>query len=148
MDEAIDNANDDAQTHTDCTAGNGADTIELSEDITLSASVPNITTSMTIDGNGYTISGSGGNNRNFRLAEVAASSRAITVTITDVTIDDFRHDTRGTLEVDNSTATVTISQSRLHRQYQLQQQQRGRRNSASQREQLSYHGERLQEQQQ
>ena len=50
LDEAIDNANDNAQTHSDCTAGSGTDTITLSGNVTLSASLPDITTSMTITG--------------------------------------------------------------------------------------------------
>ena len=86
----------------------GLDRIELSADVTLTGSLPNITTSMIIDGNGYTITG-GGSGSNFRLTEVAVSSNAIIVTFTDVTIDDFRHDTRGTLEVDNDKARITIS---------------------------------------
>ena len=55
--EAIDNANDDAATHSDCVAGSGADTITLSADITLTAALPAITSDITIEGGGYTISG-------------------------------------------------------------------------------------------
>ncbi len=44
----------------DCPAGRGADTIILSQDITLRAELPAITSTITIEGNGYTISG---NNR-------------------------------------------------------------------------------------
>ena len=43
-----------------CPAGRGADTIILSQDITLRAKLPAITSKITIEGNGYTISG---NNR-------------------------------------------------------------------------------------
>ena len=43
-----------------CLAGRGADTITLSQDITLKAELPAITSKITIEGNGYTISG---NNR-------------------------------------------------------------------------------------
>ena len=41
----------------DCPAGRGADTIILSQDITLQAELPVITSTITIEGNGYTISG-------------------------------------------------------------------------------------------
>ena len=44
----------------DCPAGRGADTIILSQDITLRAELPAITSTITIEGNGYAISG---NNR-------------------------------------------------------------------------------------
>lgn len=43
-----------------CPAGDGADTISLASDITLDAALPQITTGITIEGGGYTISG---NNR-------------------------------------------------------------------------------------
>lgn len=55
--EAITNVNDDAATHSDCTAGSGADTITLSADITLTAALPAIASDITIEGGGYTISG-------------------------------------------------------------------------------------------
>ena len=41
----------------DCPAGRGADTIALSQDITLRAELPAITSKITIEGGGYTISG-------------------------------------------------------------------------------------------
>ena len=44
----------------DCPVGRGADTIILSQDITLDGSLPKITSDITIEGNGYAISG---NNR-------------------------------------------------------------------------------------
>ena len=64
--EAIVNANNDAATHADCAAGNGADTIVLpaSANLTLSAvdnttfgptGLPVITSRITIEGNGATI---------------------------------------------------------------------------------------------
>ena len=40
-----------------CPAGRGADTIALTRDITLDGGLPKITSSITIEGNGYTISG-------------------------------------------------------------------------------------------
>ena len=41
----------------DCPAGRGADTIILTRDITLDGGLPKITSAITIEGNGYTISG-------------------------------------------------------------------------------------------
>ena len=41
----------------DCAAGNGADTIYLLRDFTLDSALPRITTDITIEGNGHTISG-------------------------------------------------------------------------------------------
>ena len=41
----------------DCPAGRGADTITLTRDITLDGGLPKITSDITIEGNGYTISG-------------------------------------------------------------------------------------------
>ena len=54
--DAIIAANND-QVEGDCPAGRGADTITLSQDITLQAELPVITSAITIEGNGYTISG-------------------------------------------------------------------------------------------
>lgn len=64
--EAIVNANNDAQTHSDCTAGAGADTINLSQDITLNSAyendatygrtgTPPIATEIFLVGNGFTL---------------------------------------------------------------------------------------------
>ena len=66
--EAIDNANDDAQTHVDCVAGSGADTVSLTANVTLTLvdnstyddrGLPVISTDVTIDG-GFTIARDGG----------------------------------------------------------------------------------------
>ena len=57
--DAIIAANND-RAEGNCPAGRGADTIILSQDITLRAELPAITSTITIEGNGYTISG---NNR-------------------------------------------------------------------------------------
>ena len=57
--DAIIAANND-RAEGDCPAGRGTDTITLSQDITLDGSLPKITSDITIEGNGFTISG---NNR-------------------------------------------------------------------------------------
>ena len=54
--DAILAANND-RAESDCPAGRGGDTITLTEDITLQAELPAITSDITIEGNGYTISG-------------------------------------------------------------------------------------------
>ena len=54
--DAIIAANND-RAEGDCPAGRDADTITLTEDITLQAELPAITSEITIEGNGYAISG-------------------------------------------------------------------------------------------
>ena len=54
--DAITAANTD-EAAGECPAGDGADIISLSGDITLRAELPAITSKITIEGNGYTISG-------------------------------------------------------------------------------------------
>ena len=54
--DAIIAANND-RVDGDCPAGRGADTITLTRDITLDSDLPKITSAITIEGNGYTISG-------------------------------------------------------------------------------------------
>ena len=61
-----------------CAAGNGADTFHLLRDFTLSNALPRITTDITIEGNGHTISG---DNR-FRIFNVVGG----TLTINNVTL--------------------------------------------------------------
>ena len=58
LSDAIKAANTDTVAG-DCTAGSGADTITLSSNITLTAALPHITSSITIEGNGYSIDGDG-----------------------------------------------------------------------------------------
>lgn len=56
-----------------CQAGNGADTIILSQDITLRALVPRVSTQISIEGNGHTISGNG----KFRIFSVVDGDLSI-----------------------------------------------------------------------
>jgi len=78
--EAIINANNDAATHPDCTAGSGADTISLQTNVTLTAvnnttfganGLPVVTSAVTIEGNGRTISRQAGS-PDFRIMTAAA----------------------------------------------------------------------------
>ena len=78
--EAIGNANDDAQTNSDCEAGSGADTIVLRRNVELSAHAPQIDGTLTIDGRGHTIDGMS-SYRPINIVETGAN-----VTIRDITI--------------------------------------------------------------
>ncbi|MGE0132541.1 MAG: Ig-like domain-containing protein [Blastocatellales bacterium] len=80
--EAIINANNDAATHADCAAGSGADTIALAAGATYTLStrdnteygfngLPAITSQITIEGNGATITRGG--SVTFRLFYIASS---------------------------------------------------------------------------
>ncbi len=66
--DAITAANTDTATG-GCSAGSGADTISLSGSITLSTALPQITTALTINGNGHTLDGGGGH----RIIDIATA---------------------------------------------------------------------------
>jgi len=91
--EAIINANDDAATHADCAAGNGADVIILPAASTFTVpdvdnttdgenGLPSVTTEITIDGNGAIIERAPADPDTFRLLHVAATG--------DLTLDATR----------------------------------------------------------
>lgn len=128
--EAIINANDGAQTHDDCVAGEaGADTVNLPAGglFTFTASyvsddgsngLPTITSDITINGNGSTLD-LGGSGVGIRLAQISGSGD---LTVNDATISDgsmfdatfgggiFRVD-GGDLTLDNSTLTDSATRS-------------------------------------
>ncbi|KPL89513.1 beta strand repeat-containing protein [Ardenticatena maritima] len=58
--EAITSANNDNAAGNGCVDGSGADTITLQTDVTLTSALPNITSQITIEGNGHTIDGNNG----------------------------------------------------------------------------------------
>jgi hypothetical protein len=115
--EAIINANNDAATHSDCTAGSGADVIELAAGTTHtvtnshtnyygSTGLPRITSEITIEGNGARIAAKKG--AHFRLLAVETSGD---LTLQNVTVSGgsqhyggaiFNY---GTLTVNYSTIT-------------------------------------------
>jgi len=118
--EAIINANNDAATHADCAAGAaGVDTITLAVGTyTLTDSfasysgatgLPQITSAITIDGNGATIDRSGGNV--FRLFAVSNTGN---LTLNDLALTDgaMNSDVGGG-GIYNAGGTVTISDSQL-----------------------------------
>lgn len=79
LDEQIVAANTDAPFKT-CPAGDGPDVFYLIRDITLDALLPQITSDITIEGNGYTLSGDG----RFRIFDVRAGK----LTINNLTLAD------------------------------------------------------------
>lgn len=94
--EAIQNANDNAATNVDCTAGSGVDTLNIQtdivltevdhiEDIDVNFAAPQVTESLIIDGNDFDISRSGINEMQFLLL----TGGDISLTITDLTISSF-----------------------------------------------------------
>lgn len=95
--EAIVNANDDAATNADCVSGSGIDTLNIQTDIvltdvdhqedgaTVNFATPQVTESIIIDGNGFTISRSGANDMQF----VLLTGGDISLSMNDVTISSF-----------------------------------------------------------
>ena len=88
-----------------CPAGRGADTITLSQDITLGAALPAITSEITIEGGGYTVSG---DNR-YRIFYNGGA-----LTINDLTITKGQVENKGGAIV-NWKGTLAISGSRFIR---------------------------------
>ena len=83
-----------------CAAGNGADVIFLIRDFTLSEQLPPITSEITIEGNGYTISG----NNAFRIFYVDGGA----LTISDVTLSEGNAVDGGAIRLQNG-GRVTVS---------------------------------------
>ena len=82
-----------------CPAGNGADTIEMIRDFTLSAKLPPITSDITIEGNGHNISG----DNEFGIFEVDGGA----LTISNVTLMEGNASRGGAILLKNGgTATV------------------------------------------
>ncbi len=102
--DAIIAANSD-QAEGGCPAGRGADTIALSQDITLSDELPAITSDITIEGNGYTVSG---DNR-YRIFYNGGA-----LTINDLTMTEGQVENKGGAIV-NWKGTLAISGSRFIR---------------------------------
>jgi len=103
--DAITAANTDTAVG-DCPAGDGADTISLSGDITLTATLPHITSEITIDGGGFTISG-----RN-RVRIFAVNGG--TFTVNELTMTRGKADWGGAI-VNVNGGTVSINDSAVTR---------------------------------
>ena len=83
-----------------CPAGSGHDVINLRADIALDAPLPPITSEITIEGNGYTISAA----ESFRIFEVDGGA----LTISDVTLTEGKASRGGAILLKNGgRATVT-----------------------------------------
>ena len=101
LEQAIGNANSDSQGNTGCAEGQGTDTIILTGDVTLPRTTSAITSTIIIEGRGFTIDG-GGN-------QVLSVNSGANLTINNVTI--ARGSARngggiynaGTLTINNST---------------------------------------------
>ena len=105
--DAITAANNDAATG-GCAAGSGSDTLVLTANgsYTLTAQLPNITSTLTIQGNGSTITG---NNGAFRMLAFGNNGN---LTLDNVTVTSFKPSTRGgaiTVATTNNVLTVTNS---------------------------------------
>lgn len=83
---AIIAANNDA-VFDKCTAGDGVDTLTLTDDVTLSGRLPAIVSDMTIDGGGHTVSG----NDSSRIFVIEGAA----VTLEDMTVANGRTGARG-----------------------------------------------------
>ncbi len=108
--EAINNANSDSNTAGgDCVTGSGADTItfSVSGTITLGSTLPNITTTMAIDGSGQTVVISGNNTVRVFYVEDAGNLTLDTITVQNGKAggagDGGGVENYGTLRVINST---------------------------------------------
>ena len=80
--DAITAANTDTATG-NCPAGDGADTITLTADISLYAALPNISSAMTIEGGGYTISGN-------NLRRIFTLAQGANLTLNNMTLSNGR----------------------------------------------------------
>jgi hypothetical protein len=108
--DAITSANDDTATG-GCSGGSGADVLNLTNNINLTAVLPDITSDITIESNGYTIAG----NNSFRILTVAGSG---TLTLNNATVTNgaalggFPNNNGGGILV-NSGGTATLNNSTI-----------------------------------
>ena len=109
--QAINSANNNSQpSGSTCEVGSSTltDRIELDKSYTLSEPLPDITSNMTIDGNGYTLTGSGAGTDK-RMVGISGGT---TVNLTAMTVTNFRKvGDGGAINIDSSGVTVTISNS-------------------------------------
>ena len=109
LDEAVTNANDDAQTNSDCEAGSGADTIVIPSGhgtITVNY-LPRITTTITINGNGNTLTSNA--SAIISIVEYRAS-----LTINNLTVQGSTCNTQGCAFAVDSGGSLTINNSRFY----------------------------------
>ena len=102
--DAITAANTDTATN-GCPAGNGADTITLTVNITLAAVLPEITTEITIEGAGYDIDG----NDQYQIFRVDGGN----LTVNNITLTGGRAGNYGGAIDAEDGSTLTVTNSRL-----------------------------------
>ena len=102
--DQINAANTDAPAGA-CPAGNGADTIVISQDHTLEEALPEIYTEITFEGNGHTING----NDEHRIFSLTQGGN---VTVKNLTLRDAKSGTGGAIRVQHN-ATLTVRQSKF-----------------------------------
>ena len=98
-------ANSDAEAES-CPAGKGADTISLERDIVLFSPLPSITSTITIEGNGHTISGDG----KFRIFDVDGGR--LTIRKLTMTEGSSQNEDGGAVRLQDG-AHVTVNDSRF-----------------------------------
>ena len=81
-----------------CAAGNGADTIYMIRDFTLEAKLPPITSDITLEGNGYTISG----DSQFGIFEVDGGA----LTISNLTLTEGKGSKGGAISLSNGGSAI------------------------------------------
>ena len=108
--QAITSANSDSSPGAStCEAGSGADTINLSANVTLSADLPQVTTTMTIQGGGHSIDGGD----TYHIFSVTGNGN---LTINNATLSDSKANSRSLLSggaIYVSGGAVTLSKSRI-----------------------------------
>ena len=108
--EAVQNANDDAQTNDDCNAGDGNDTIVIPADsstISVSSAIA-VTSTLTIKGNGNTVDG-GGSNRLFTVKP--KSGVGGNLTIENLTLQNGKADNHGGAIDVSTNSSLTVKNS-------------------------------------
>ncbi len=101
--EAIDSANNDSAAGNGCVDGSGSDTITLQADVTLAAALPDITSTMTIEGGAHTIDAAGGG---FSVLHVTSNGN---LTLNEATVTGA--DKAGTGGGIYNEGTVTLTKS-------------------------------------
>ncbi len=106
--EAITSANNDNAVGNGCVDGSGADTITLQTDVSLTASLPDVTTTITIEGGGHTVDG----NNDLAVGSVFRNAGG-SLTINNATVSGGNsptsgggiHNYQGNLSLNNTTVS-------------------------------------------
>ena len=101
--EAIENANNDNADNSDCEAGDGNDVINLHRDVTLTGTLPAISSHIRIEGHGYTIDGAG----SYRIFTLNSSDGDLS--LLRVTLRNGSSDTGGAARVEAGRLDIKYS---------------------------------------